>query len=247
MSYVETKLARYLSLSTVSSKNLIDEKNKINALISDISHQTKTPVANILLYSQLLDEHELPEDCKICIKALSLQAQKLSFLIESLVKASRLETGIIKVIPKREEVKKLIDGIYQQILPKAESKRISIDIEKSDQYAFFDLKWTSEAIYNIIDNSVKYTPEGGKITIRTIPYELFLRIDITDDGIGIAEVEQSKIFSRFYRSGEVSNIEGVGLGLFLTREIISAEDGYIKVSSTLGRGTVFSVFLPMEK
>jgi len=247
LSALEAKLARYLSICTVSSKNLLDEKDKIKGLISDISHQTKTPIANILLYSQLLSEHELPEDCIVCVKALSSQAEKLNFLISALVKISRLETGIITVSPEQEAVQRLLDEVREQIMPKADSKGISVHMKDTEIRACFDLKWTTEAVYNIIDNAVKYTESGGSITIKAVPYELFCRIDIADNGIGIAEDEQSKIFNRFYRSGDVSNQEGVGIGLFLAREIVAAEDGYVKVSSVMGGGSTFSVFLPMGK
>ena len=244
LSALETKLNRYLSESSVSSKNLHLEKDKIKTLISDISHQTKTPIANILLYAQLLGEYELEEDCKVCVKALSAQAGKLSFLISSLVKASRLETGIISVIPKLEPVQQLLNKVTEQITPKAQAKNIKLLVQPTADTAYFDLKWTTEAIYNVVDNAVKYTPEGGNIKITTVPYELFYRIDITDDGIGIIEGEHSKIFTRFYRSQMVSELEGAGIGLFLTREILSAQGGYIKVQSMIGEGSTFSVFLP---
>ncbi len=244
LSALETKLNRYLSESSVSSKNLHLEKDKIKTLISDISHQTKTPIANILLYAQLLGEYELEEDCKVCVKALSAQAGKLSFLISSLVKASRLETGIISVIPKLEPVQQLLNKVTEQITPKAQAKNIKLLVQPTADTAYFDLKWTTEAIYNVVDNAVKYTPEGGNIKISAVPYELFYRIDITDDGIGIIEGEHSKIFTRFYRSQMVSELEGAGIGLFLTREILSAQGGYIKVQSMIGEGSTFSVFLP---
>lgn len=244
LSALEAKLARYLSICAVSSKNLLTEKDKIKGLISDISHQTKTPIANILLYSQLLSEYELPEDCTVCVKALSAQAEKLNFLISALVKMSRLETGIITVLPKQETVQRLLDEVREQIIPKADAKGISVIMEDTGINACFDLKWTAEGLYNIVDNAVKYTDSGGSITVKAIPYEMFCRIDITDNGIGIAEDELSKIFTRFYRSGTVSEQEGVGIGLFLAREILATEGGYIKVSSMPGSGSVFSVFLP---
>ncbi len=247
LSAVETKLAQFLSICSVSSKNLLAEKNKINELISDISHQTKTPIANILLYSQLLSEYELPEDGSICAKALSTQAEKLNFLIQALLKTSQLETGIITVSPRQEPVQKLLCTAREQIMPKAEVKGISVVMENTTIHACFDLKWTAEAVYNIMDNAVKYTEAGGSITIKVIAYDLFCRIDITDSGIGIGEEEQGKIFTRFYRSPTVNSQEGVGIGLFLAREILAAEGGYIKVFSRYGRGSIFSIFLPMER
>ena len=247
LSALEAKMVRFLSSSAVSSKNLTKEKNKIKSLISDISHQTKTPIANILLYSQLLSEHELPEDCAVCVKALSTQAEKLNFLIGALVKTSRLETGIISINLKKEAVQKLLDAAIAQIKPKSAAKEITVVLDSTDSTAYFDAKWTTEAVYNIIDNAVKYSPAQSTINIKATPYELFIRIDITDQGIGVAEEEQSKIFSRFYRSAAVSGQEGVGIGLFLAREIISSGGGYLKVSSKLGKGATFSIFLPTEK
>lgn len=247
LSAVETKMARFLSSCAVSSKNLTAEKDKINSLISDISHQTKTPIANILLYAQLLSEHELPGDCMICVKALSAQSEKLDFLIGALVKMSRLETGIITVNPQKGSVQMLIDLVIAQITSKADAKEIIIQAESIDGTAYYDSKWTAEAIYNVIDNAVKYSPHQSIIRIDAMPYELFFRIDITDEGLGIAEEEQAKIFQRFYRSATVSSQEGVGIGLFLTREILSNSGGYIKVSSKPGQGTTFSIFLPSEK
>ncbi|MHC1721683.1 MAG: sensor histidine kinase [Aminipila sp.] len=247
LSAVEAKMMQYLSCCVVSSKNLTEEKNKINSLISDISHQTKTPIANLLLYSQLLIEYELPEEGSVCAKALSYQAEKLNFLIGALIKISRLETGIITVNPKREAVQKLFDAAIAEIIPKADLKEISLEVKQTDSMAYLDIKWTTEAIYNILDNAVKYSPAKSIIKIKAFPYEMFCRIDITDEGIGIAEEEQSKVFSRFYRSPSVSDQEGVGIGLFLAREIISSAGGYIKVSSKLGQGSTFSIFLPVEK
>ncbi len=247
LSATEARMARFLAVCAVSSRNLAAEKDKIKGLIADISHQTKTPIANLLLYSQLLEEHELSEECSLCVRALSAQAQKLDFLIGALVKASRLETGIIAVTPRQGEVQALIEAAIAQIRLKAEAKEIGIEAERAAGRAYYDPKWTAEALYNILDNGVKYSPPQSLLRIRAIPYELFYRIDISDQGMGIAEAEQSQIFARFYRSPAVSGQEGVGLGLFLAREILAAGGGYIKVSSKPGQGAVFSVFLPTEE
>lgn len=247
LSAVEAKMSSFLSSCAVSSQNLTMEKENIKCLISDISHQTKTPVANILLYSQLLMEHDLPEDSAICVKALADQAEKLDFLMLALVKVSRLESGIINVSPEKGTMQALLDAVIAQILPKAEEKEITIENELTNGTVYYDSKWTVEAIYNVLDNAVKYSPRQSIVTIRSIPYNLFFRIDVIDDGIGIAEDEQEKIFSRFYRSSNVIGKEGVGLGLFLTRKILSGGGGYIKVSKALEQGSVFSIFIPTEK
>lgn len=246
LSSVETKLSHYLSASKVSAKNLDEEKNRMKELISDISHQTKTPLSNILLYGELLAEQTLPEESKACVEAINAQAGKLSFLIDFLVKTSRLETGILALHPAQNELQAMIDDTIAQIAPKAAAKEIKVDVIPTLESAYFDPKWTGEAIYNILDNAVKYTKPGGTIGIRVTPYELFCRIDISDTGIGIKEEEQAKIFRRFYRSPSVYTTEGVGIGLSLTREIIQSEGGYLKVRSILGKGSTFSVFLLRE-
>lgn len=247
MSALETKLSHYLAMNCATKTQLAEEKARINELISDISHQTKTPIANILLYSQILEESDLSAKEKECVKSLVEQAEKLNFLIASLVKTSRLEAGIITASPKQCDVQILLDSALSQAFPKAESKGISLTCEKTAISAVFDPKWTTEAIYNIVENAIKYTPCGGIVSVCATAYELFARIDITDTGIGISEDETTKIFTRFYRSKAVSNEDGVGIGLYLTREIITGQGGYIKVTSTPEKGSTFSVFLPMSR
>lgn len=247
MSALETKLANYLAANSATKTQIAEEKSKINALISDISHQTKTPLANILLYTQLLSESELSQQDKGCVLALGQQAEKLVFLISSLVKTSRLETGMIAVTATSNNVKKLIDTVVEQASPKAKAKGIMLTCDTCDMQALFDMKWTVEALYNIVDNAIKYTPSGGNVGISVAAYQLFCRITVTDTGIGVSEEEAAKIFSRFYRSQAASDQEGVGLGLYLAREIIAASGGYIKVHSVPNGGSVFSVFLSIQE
>lgn len=246
LSALETKLSHYLTANSATKIQLADEKSQINQLISDISHQTKTPLANILLYTQLLAESELSDYDQNCVAALTQQAEKLNFLISSLVKASRLETGIITVTPTNNNVANMLETVIEQATPKAIGKNIALTVDSRDVEAVFDPKWTVEALYNIVDNAIKYTSSGRSVQLSVTPYQLFCRIDVADTGLGISEDETAKIFSRFYRSQEVTDKEGVGLGLYLAREMITAQGGYIKVKSRLGTGSVFSVFLPIK-
>lgn len=246
LSMIESKFKKYILMRNLSYEKMLNDKLKVNELISDISHQTKTPIANILLYSQLLSERNLSPEDSLCIEELTSQAEKLNFLITSLIKSSRLENGIISVNPTLQPIENMLLDVIKQVSPAAESKNIDITHSSSDIIALFDYKWTSEAIYNIIDNAVKYTPPNGNISVNSVAYQLFCRIDITDTGIGIAKEDFSKIFSRFYRTENVSDIKGVGIGLYISREIISKENGYIKVFSELNKGTTFSIFLPLK-
>lgn len=248
LSALENNFAKYLSASETSYKNIEEEKNNIKELISDISHQTKTPVSNILLYSELLEEQNLSEEAGQYLSSLKMQAEKLNFLIASLVKLSRLEAGILTLLPKRTSVFPMLEKLAAQYAPSAREKGLALSVKNSEEKnsaALFDEKWTMEAIGNLIDNAIKYT-EKGTVTLSVKSYEMFLCILISDTGIGIPEREHSKIFSRFYRSETVHEKPGVGIGLFLAREIITLENGYIKVSSKPGKGSVFSVYLPLS-
>lgn len=247
LSAVETRMAHYLCASEVSAKNLTEEKEKIKALIADISHQTKTPIANILLYAQLLREQGLPEGSEACVEALNGQAEKLATLVEALVKASRLEAGVFVLRPKTQAIQPMFDRVVEQIAPKVAANNIRLTVEETSACANFDLKWTTEALYNILDNGVKYSHRGGTLHLCAKQNELFARIDVIDHGIGIPEEEQANIFRRFYRSPAVSDTEGVGIGLYLARKIVSGQGGYLKVRSNLNEGSTFSIFLPTEK
>lgn len=244
MSSVEAKLAHYLSASAVSAKNMHEEKEKIKTLIADISHQTKTPLSNLLLYTQLLEEQDLSEEGKTCVAALNGQTRKLQALIEALVKLSRLESGIITLNPKKALVQPVLEHLEAAFRPVASGKHITLRFEETNETAVFDPKWTEEAVGNLLDNAIKYTPEGGTVRVAVMSYELFCRVDVKDNGIGIPEEEQAKIFKRFYRSEAAWESDGVGIGLYLVRYIASGQGGYVKVKSAPGKGTMFSLFLP---
>lgn len=246
LSSVESRLDRYLSASAVSSRNLVAEKDKISHLIADISHQTKTPIANILLYAQILAEQNLPEESRPCVTALGTQAEKLNFLISSLVKLSRLETGILTLRPVAAPLQPMLEAVQTQYGPEAENAGVTLSFFPTEAMAVYDAKWSAEALGNIVDNAIKYTPADGHVTVSVTPYQMFSRIDIADDGLGIAEEDIARVFTRFYRSPSVSNQEGVGIGLYLARQILTEQGGYIKVKSTPGKGSIFSLFLPMS-
>lgn len=247
ISKIESRLSRFLSENRLKKGQIESEQDKIRALISDISHQTKTPLANILLYAQLLDEQEgIPDEAKALTAQITAGTEKLNFLIQSLIKTSRLESGIIKVLPRKGDVRELITAACEESAPKARNKNIEITFEPSSEpiLAVFDPKWCAEALYNILDNAIKYTGAGGRADITVIAYEMFIRIDVQDTGKGICEEDLPRVFGRFWRAKDLVDTEGVGIGLFLAREIISACGGYIKVRGVVSVGSVFSVFLP---
>lgn len=247
LSRLEARLYQYLSVGRQKQDAADRERDGVKTLVSDISHQTKTPVANILLYTQLLLENKSLDSQALQIaRQIETQTEKLNFLIQSLIRTSRLENKILSVIPKKNRIRDL----FQRLSPPAEALEKGVEFgvigEVPDICACFDQKWTLEALSNLVDNAVKYTPPGGSVTLSVQEYEMFVRIDVTDTGIGIPEEDTSRIFARFYRAASVQDEKGVGLGLYLTREILHREGGYIKVASVPGEGSVFSVFLSKE-
>lgn len=229
------------------NKRIENEKNEIKSLISDIAHQLKTPLTNLRMYGEFLQDENLSEDeRKEFNEIILLSLNRLSFLIESMIKMSRLESGVIQLKPELAPLNETLVNALKNVQKKAKDKNINIEIQKLEQVNIIhDKKWTSEAIFNVIENAVKYTKSNGMIRIKIINYEIFSRIDIEDNGMGISEEELPKIFTRFYRGQNVTEEEGIGIGLYLTREIISRQGGYIKVSSN-EKGTIFSLFFKKD-
>ena len=246
LSAFEARFAQYLSGRAAADRKLAEEQGRVAQLISDIAHQVRTPVANIRLYAQLLEEQPLPERAAPCVRALLAQGDKLESLTGALFKASRLEAGIIALHPEQGRLLPLVRRAVSQYAPAARAKR-TVERCVEDAEAVFDPRWTEEALCNLIDNAVKYTPAGGSVEVSVRSYELFCRVTVSDTGPGIPESEHPKIFRRFYRAPAAEKVPGSGLGLYLAREIAAGEGGYLKVESRVGEGSRFSIYLPREK
>lgn len=221
------------------------EKENIKSLVSDISHQIKTPLSNILMYNSTLLERELDTNRqKEFLTYMNGQILKLQWLVDSLIKISRLENDIISLNKDYFKVEDTLALALGSVYLMAEEKKITMDVNVSSEIiAYHDKKWTAEALFNVLENSVKYTKEGGHINIEVDKWESFTRIKIEDNGIGIEENEINEIFKRFYRGKKVAQEMGAGIGLYLAREIIGKQGGYITVKSKVDMGTSFSVFL----
>ena len=245
LSRLESKWKQYLTNSKMSLQRTQMEREKMKTLVSDISHQTKTPLSNILLYAQLLQERTEHTEEQELAKQIVTQTEKLEFLIQSLVKMSRLETEVLEVIPAMNPVRSLVERAVEELQAKAEKKQIKVVVSEMEEQlqASYDRKWTLEALCNILDNAVKYSPTKSQILVEVKEYEFYVCIRVIDEGIGISEEERAQIFGRFYRGRQVQQEEGIGIGLYLAREILQRENGYIKVESKLGEGSSFEIFL----
>lgn len=245
---INHRLARLYEVMRESRLRIAKERADLQELISHISHQVKTPIANLKMVNSTLLEQSVPQDKqKEFLEASTEQLDKLNFLMQAMIKTSRLETGVITLEQKIQPIYQTLASALGGILLNAEQKNILVDVKCDESFiASHDRKWTSEALFNILDNAVKYTASGGSIRVLVEKLEMYLKIDITDTGKGISEKYQPQIFKRFFREEEIHDIPGIGIGLYLAREIITKQGGYIKVSSEQEQGSTFSVFLLLE-
>lgn len=248
LSKLQSQVIKLTGILRAQNERIKGERDEVKSLISDISHQLKTPLSNLKLYYELLQDTAVSED-EYREFSLNMQSQieKLSFLLEGMIKMSRLEGGIIRLNPRETSLNDICLTAIKQVHQKARSKNIEIKFNPGrDIVLNIDKSWTVEAVFNLIDNAVKYTDPFGTIIIDALYYEMFARVDVIDNGRGIDEGEINNIFKRFYRGKEAQDQEGLGLGLYLAREIITRQSGYMKVKSKPGQGSVFSVFLPLN-
>ena len=242
------RLSRLYQIMQENRRKVDEERQELQSLISDISHQVKTPVSNLKMAADTLLEKPVSEAERIdFIRGIRSQTDKLDFLFQALVKTSRLETGVIQLEKKPGRLFDTVAQAMSGIVYAAEKKKIVVSVDcPEDLTVSHDSKWTSEALFNLLDNAVKYTPAGGKIAVSVVLWEMYVEIKVTDTGKGISESNQAAIFRRFYREEEVHDQQGVGIGLYLAREIVTRQGGYIKVVSEPGKGSEFSIMLPVR-
>ena len=242
------RLSRLYQIMQENRRKVDEERRELQSLISDISHQVKTPVSNLKMAADTLLEKPVSEAERIdFIRGIFSQTDKLDFLFQVLVKTSRLETGVIQLEKKPGRLFDTVAQAMSGIVYAAEKKEIAVSVDcPEDLTVSHDSKWTSEALFNLLDNAVKYTPAGGKIAVSVVLWEMYVEVKVTDTGKGISESNQAAIFRRFYREEEVHEQQGVGIGLYLAREIVTRQGGYIKVVSEPGKGSEFSIMLPTK-
>ena len=243
---ISYRLSRLYNILQENRRRVDEERRELQTLVSDISHQVKTPVANLKMVTDtLLAKPVTEQERREFLQGIRSQTDKLEFLVQSMGKASRLETGAVTLEKKDAPLLDTLAQAMSGIVYGAEQKGISVEVQCPDDLRVsHDSKWTAEALFNLLDNAVKYTPAGGKISVSVEQWEMYVKLDVADTGKGIPENRQAAIFRRFYREEEVHDQPGVGIGLYLAREIVTRQGGYIKVASEVGRGSTFSVFLP---
>lgn len=244
VSKLQTKFIKLIRILNQKQKRAVLENEKIKSLISDLSHQLKTPISNLKMYSEFLrDENLSPKKQREYIHILCLSVERLHFLSESMIKLSRLESGLIHLNMQEQSINETVLIAVKNIYPKAKEKNTEIIYrEEKNIILCHDRNWTAEAIFNLLDNAVKYSNSGAKIYLNVKSYGMFSAITVQDENQPIPENERPKIFSRFYRGTNSLNTEGIGIGLYLVREIAIKQGGYIKLDC-MDSGNQFTVVL----
>ena len=243
----QSKLKRLSDMYSHKNREIHEEKEKLKELVSDISHQVRTPMTNIRLYLEKLEaEYDSGKERDILHK-MDGQIDKLDFLFQSMIKISRLETGTIRIQKTDAPMSETLADAISTVIPKAEKKQIGLSIDYDDKLRVcHDRKWTAEALYNLLDNAVKYMPVGGSVKITVKKGTAFVQIMVSDTGKGIAVERQGAVFARFYREPEVHDQEGIGIGLYLARKIVQMQGGYMELQAEVGKGSTFTINLPIE-
>ena len=231
-------------------ERLAQEENSTKALITDISHQLKTPLASIRMSHELSFSSDLSdEERQSFMETETQEILKMEALLDELVKLSRLENSMIQIKCEKCSIKKTISEAVSQIYVKANAKEIEICVDmENDVEILHDHKWTVEALVNILENAVKYSPQRTTVNIFVSYLANHVLIQIEDEGIGIPEGEVHEIFKRFYRGSNAKGIakEGAGVGLYLARSIIEQQGGSIVAKRKSGNGTIFQIMLPLS-
>lgn len=256
--YNENLLCRINMISEKAERNMRinmrkieNEKENVKSLVTDISHQLKTPLANVELYNTLLAEEGISDEERLeFLETEGIAIEKLKMLVDSLINISRLEADMISIDKKEENLKECIESAISSVKADAAKKNITIKNDiKEDCILAIDRKWTTEAIFNLLDNAVKYTAPNGKINLSLDNGINYFALNIEDNGIGIDTDEYNDIFKRFYRSRNdiVQNEKGSGVGLYLVRKIMNLQDGNVMVSSEKGKGSMFTLYFSKSK
>lgn len=233
------------NIITESLECVKKEKKFLVELLSDISHQLKTPLSSVILNNELLMKKELEREKQmIVLNSNEKQLLKMTMLIENLLKLAKLDAGAIKFKIKKNSLKNSILICIENLNEIATKNKVNIQINYigNDFDLFYDKFWIEEALVNIIKNCIEHSYENSIVKIKVIEENMFKRIIIEDSGEGISEEDIPYIFDRFFKSIKSKKRDSAGIGLALAKTIIEGHNGNISVTSNLHKGTSFEIY-----
>lgn len=243
LSILKNELYKITIMLKEVAENSQKDKTTLKDSLSDISHQIKTPITSILIMlDNILSDENMPEDIKKdFIKDIKREIINIKFLVESILKLSKIDSNSIKFIKKEVFIKDIINEAVKNVSMLSELKNIEIIVSGDDSIkTICDLKWQVEAITNILKNCIEHSYENRKIYINYNQNNMYTELKIEDNGTGIDAKDLPHIFERFYK-GKNSSSDSVGIGLALSKSIIESNNGYIQVDSELNKGTIFII------
>ena len=243
LSILKNELYKITIMLKEVAENSQKDKTTLKDSLSDISHQIKTPITSILIMlDNILSDENMPEDIKKdFIKDIKREIVNIKFLVESILKLSKIDSNSIKFIKKEVFIKDIINEAVKNVSMLSELKNIEIIVSGDDSIkTICDLKWQVEAITNILKNCIEHSYENRKIYINYNQNNMYTELKIEDNGTGIDAKDLPHIFERFYK-GKNSSSDSVGIGLALSKSIIESNNGYIQVDSELNKGTTFII------
>ena len=243
LSILKNELYKITIMLKEVAENSQKDKTTLKDSLSDISHQIKTPITSILIMlDNILSDENMPEDIKKdFIKDIKREIINIKFLVESILKLSKIDSNSIKFIKKEVFIKDIINEAVKNVSMLSELKNIEIIVSGDDSIkTICDLKWQVEAITNILKNCIEHSYENRKIYINYNQNNMYTELKIEDNGTGIDAKDLPHIFERFYK-GKNSSSDSVGIGLALSKSIIESNNGYIQVDSKLNKGTTFII------
>lgn len=243
LSRLRNELYKTTVILREAAENSEEEKEKLSIAIADISHQLKTPLTSIrIMLDNISDNPDMLQEIREdFIQDISKQVEHMSSLVISLLKIAKFDAGTIKMENEEIDAKKLIDSVINNLAILIEIKEIEV-ITKIDEKAIFiaDYKWQQEALTNILKNAIEHSQPKSNIYIIVENTSIFLKIKIKDEGQGIEQKDLKHIFERFYKAKNC-NEDSIGIGLSLAKTIIEQNNGYIKATSEVGKGTLFEI------
>lgn len=243
LSKLQTKLVKLVRILKHKNELAEQEHENIKELVSDISHQLKTPISNLKMYSHFLEEDSLPEEKRReYVGVLCMSVERLHFLTENMIKISRLESGLIQLSMQEQSLNETVLMAVKDIYPRAKQRQVEIVYQEEQLAIGHDRNWTAEAVFNLLDNAVKYAEAGSRVVLSIRRLGMFAEVAVEDENGAIPEEEHTKIFQRFYRGKNSRKQEGIGVGLYLTREIVVKQGGYMRLKTT-DKGNIFSMVL----